>query len=91
VLEAASAAAALEVLGNDRHVDLLFTDVAMPGGTNGRQLADGASRRQPKLKVLLRNAIGHHGRLDPGIYLIGKPFSFHAVAGRIRTRLDAPD
>ena len=69
VLEAASAAEALEVLGNDRHVDLLFTDVVMPGGTNGRQLADEASRRQPKLKVLFttgytRNAIVHHGRLD---------------------------
>jgi signal transduction histidine kinase len=96
VLEAASAAEALEVLGNDRHVDLLFTDVVMPGGTNGRQLADEASRRQPKLKVLFttgytRNAIVHHGRLDPGIHLIGKPFSFHELASRIRTRLDAPD
>jgi PAS domain S-box-containing protein len=96
VLEAASAAEALEVLGDDGHVDLLFTDVVMPGGTNGRQLADEASRRQPKLKVLFttgytRNAIVHHGRLDPGIHLIGKPFSFHELASRIRTRLDAPD
>jgi hypothetical protein len=37
------------------------------------------------------NAIVHHGRLDPSIHLIGKPFSFHELAGRIRTRLDAPD
>jgi PAS domain S-box-containing protein len=96
VLEAASAAAALDILGNDRDVNLLFTDVVMPGGVNGRELANEAMRRQPDLKVLFttgytRNAIVHHGRLDPGVHLISKPFSFAELANRIRARLDAPD
>jgi PAS domain S-box-containing protein len=95
VLEAASGVAALEILSNDNDIDLLFTDVVMPGGINGRQLADEACRRL-KLKVLFttgytRNAIVHHGRLDPGIHLISKPFSFHELATRIRARLDTPD
>jgi hypothetical protein len=51
----------------------------MPGGLNGRQLADEAVRRRPGLKVLFttgytRNAIVHHGRLDPGVEMVGKPF-----------------
>jgi signal transduction histidine kinase len=96
VLEAASGAVALEILSKDRNVDLLFTDVVMPGGINGRQLADEAARRGLKLKVLFttgytRNAIVHHGRLDPGIHLISKPFSFQELASRIRSRLDTPD
>ena len=96
VLEAASGAAALEILAKDQAVDLMFTDVVMPGGVNGRQLADEVARRGLKLKVLFttgytRNAIVHHGRLDPGIHLIGKPFSFQELASRIRARLDAPD
>jgi PAS domain S-box-containing protein len=93
VLEAANGAAALEILGNDSEIHLLFTDVVMPGGINGRQLADVTSHRRPTLKVLFttgytRNAIVHHGRLDPGIHLISKPFSFQELAARIRARLD---
>jgi DNA-binding response OmpR family regulator len=64
----------------------------MPG-INGRELADAAVRRRPMLKVLFttgytRNAIVHHGRLDPGIHLIGKPFSFQELAAKVRARLD---
>jgi PAS domain S-box-containing protein len=96
VLEAASGAAALEILGKDNDIDLLFTDVVMPGGINGRQLADDIARSRPMLKVLFttgytRNAIVHHGRLDPGIHLISKPFSFQELATRVRARLDAAD
>ena len=95
VVEAASGAAALESLAKHR-VDLLFTDVVMPGGVNGRRLSDEALRRWPGLKVLFttgytRNAIVHHGPLDPGIHLIGKPFSFQQLAARVRSRLDAAD
>jgi CheY-like chemotaxis protein len=95
VAEAASGAAALESLAK-QPVDLLFTDVVMSGGINGRQLSDEAQRRWPGLKVLFttgytRNAIVHHGRLDPGIHLIGKPFSFQQLAARVRSRLDAAD
>jgi PAS domain S-box-containing protein len=96
VLEAASGAEALEILDKDDQVDLLFSDVVMPGGINGRQLADEAIRRRPGLKVLFttgytRNAIVHHGRLDPDIHLISKPFSFQELAARLRVRLDSTD
>jgi PAS domain S-box-containing protein len=73
--------------------DLLFTDIIMPGGMNGRQLADEAVRRQPSLKVLFttgysRDAIIHHGRLDAGIQVIGKPFAYDELAAKIRAVLD---
>jgi DNA-binding response OmpR family regulator len=73
----------------------LFTDIVMPGGMNGRQLANEAVRRRPGLKVLFttgytRNAIVHHGRLDPGVEMIGKPFTFQELAARIRLLLDRP-
>ena len=92
VLEASSAAAGLEVL--DRMpIDLLFTDIVMPGGMNGRQLADEAVRRRPALKVLFttgytRNAIVHHGRLDRGVELIIKPYSFEDLGRKVRAMLD---
>jgi signal transduction histidine kinase/ActR/RegA family two-component response regulator len=96
VLEAGSGAEALEILARDIQVDLLFSDIVMPGGINGRQLADEALRRRPALKVLFttgytRNAIVHHGRLDPGTHLISKPFSFQELAAKLRTRLDSDD
>ena len=94
VLEASNGALALEVLDGDQRVDLLLTDVVMPGGVNGRQLANQAIRKRPDLKVLFmtgytRNAIVHHGRLDAGIHMISKPFSFEELADKVRERLDA--
>jgi CheY-like chemotaxis protein len=94
VLDAANGADALTILDRETDIDLLLTDVVMPGGLNGRELADEATRRWPALKVLFttgytRNAIVHHGRLDPGIHLIGKPFSFQELAAQVRARLDA--
>jgi CheY-like chemotaxis protein len=93
VLEAPNGWTALEVLDRNPEIELLFSDVVMPGGLNGRQLADEAVRRRPGLKILFttgytRNAIVHHGRLDPGIHLIGKPFSFQELATKVRARLD---
>jgi CheY-like chemotaxis protein len=93
VLEAPNAAAALAVLEREDDIDLLFTDVVMPGGVNGRQLADEAVSRRPGLKVLFttgytRNAIVHHGRLDAGVQMISKPFSFDELAAKIRSLLD---
>ena len=92
VTQARNADAALEILERRDDIDLLFTDVVMPG-INGRQLADEAVRRRPGLKVLFttgytRNAIVHHGRLDPGVEMIGKPFSFDELGTRIRALLD---
>jgi PAS domain S-box-containing protein len=94
VLEAASGAAALEIIAREHKIDLLFTDVVMPGGMNGRQLADEAARRRPGLRVLFttgysRNAITHHGRLDPGVHLIGKPFARDQLAMKLREILDS--
>ena len=94
VLEAGNGAAALEILDRGHHVDLLLTDVVMPGGLNGRQLADEAMRRRPGLKAIFmtgytRNAIVHQGRLDAGVDLISKPFAFHELAEKICARLDA--
>jgi PAS domain S-box-containing protein len=93
IIAAPSAVAALDILDRGPQIDLLFTDVVMPGGVNGRQLADEAVRRRPGLRVLFttgytRNAIVHHGRLDPGVQMIGKPFSFDELGAKIRELLD---
>ena len=93
VLAAPNAASALAIIDQGHTIDLLFTDVVMPGGMNGRELADEARRRRPGLKVLFttgytRNAIVHHGRLDSGLDMIGKPFTFEELGTRIRGILD---
>jgi signal transduction histidine kinase/CheY-like chemotaxis protein len=93
VMEAADGQAALKMLDGDAAIHLLFTDVGLPGGMNGRQLADAAVRRRPDLKVLFtsgytRNAIVHGGRLDAGVALIGKPFTYSALAEKVRQVLD---
>ena len=93
VLVASSGSVALEILDRTPDVDLLFTDIVMPGGMNGRQLADEVLRRRPTLKVLFttgytRNAIVHHGRLDPGVDLITKPYSFDDLGRKVRAMLD---
>jgi PAS domain S-box-containing protein len=93
VVPAADAAEALRQL-DKAAFDLLFTDIVMPGGVNGRQLADLATSRQPALKVLFttgysRDAIMQEGRLEPGLQMIGKPFAYDELAAKIRTVLDA--
>ena len=92
VLSAANAREALEILEGPQEVDLLFTDVMMPGGMNGRELVDAARRRRPHLRVLYtsgytENVILHHGRLDPGIQLLDKPYSRLDLARKIRAAL----
>jgi len=95
VLQAADAEAAIPILRSDKQVDLLFTDVILPGRT-GRVLADEAVKLRPALKVLFttgysRNAIVHQGRLDAGVRLLQKPFTFDQLAVRIREVLDEPE
>jgi CheY-like chemotaxis protein len=94
VLEAASGPSALQLLEMHPEIKLLFTDVGLPGGMNGRQLADRARARRRELKVLFtsgyaRNAIVHDGRLDPGVELLSKPFTQDLLAARLRDILDA--
>ncbi|MEA2869857.1 MAG: hypothetical protein QOE39_4572, partial [Bradyrhizobium sp.] len=91
-LEASSAAEALDVIGKVATVDLLFTDVIMPGSMNGRQLVDEALKRRPQLKTLYtsgytENAIVHHGRLDSGVLLLAKPYRRSDLARMIRKAL----
>ena len=91
-LAAANAPEALALLGANPGIDLLFTDVIMPGPMNGRQLADEAVRRRPDLKVLYtsgytENAILHHGRLDEGVLLLAKPYRKAELAAMLRTAL----
>ena len=92
VLEATDGRSALEILGLHPEIDLLFTDVGLPG-MNGRQLADEALRRAPRLKVVFttgyaRNAIVHHGLLDAGVHLLPKPFTVGGLAWILRRVLD---
>jgi CheY-like chemotaxis protein len=93
LFNARNAATALDILAREPHIDLLFTDVVIPGGMNGRALAKEALRLRPGLKVLFttgytRNAIVHHGRLDPGVDLLGKPYTPNDLAAKIRSILD---
>jgi CheY-like chemotaxis protein len=91
-LSARNAVEALGIIDGPEHIDLLFTDVMMPGGMNGRQLAIEAQKRRPGLKVLYtsgytENAIVHHGRLDAGVLLLPKPYLSSDLARGIRTAL----
>ena len=86
---------ALESLKRTPDLDLLLTDIVLPGGMNGRQLADTARALQPGLKVLFtsgysENAIVHHGRLDPGVELLSKPYRRDELAAKVRRVLEAP-
>jgi PAS domain S-box-containing protein len=92
-LAAANAAAALAMVAAGTTFDLLFTDVIMPGGMNGRELAEEIARRRPGNRVLFtsgytENAIVHHGRLDPGVALLNKPYRKKDLAEKIRAVLD---
>jgi CheY-like chemotaxis protein len=92
VIEAVDAEAAMKIITRGDVVDLLFTDVVLPGKT-GRVLATEALALRPDLKILFttgysRNAIVHHGRLDHGVHLLTKPFTFEQLANRVRDVLD---
>jgi signal transduction histidine kinase/ActR/RegA family two-component response regulator len=93
-LEAVNAAEALVVIDSPQKIDLLFTDMIMPGSMNGRQLADAALQRRDSLKVLFTSgysneAIIHHGHLDAGVLLLAKPYRKSDLAHMIRAALAA--
>jgi PAS domain S-box-containing protein len=94
VTTAGNGATALQKLENNPELKLLFTDVGLPGGMDGKQLADEALRRRPDLRVLFttgyaRDAIVHQGRLDPGIEVVLKPFGISELAVKLRRVFDA--
>ena len=84
----------LKVLQSDVRIDLLITDVGLPGGMNGRQMADIARQSRPKLRVLFitgyaENAAIGHGHLEPGMQVLTKPFSMEALASRVKSIIAA--
>jgi two-component system NtrC family sensor kinase len=94
VISARDASEALEQFEQYPEIKLLFTDVVLPGSMNGRQLANEIEKRRGDIKVLFatgytRNAIVHHGRLDPGVEVLLKPFTYEALAEKVRAVLDA--
>jgi CheY-like chemotaxis protein len=90
-LEAADGPSGLKILQSRKRIDLLITDVGLPG-LNGRQLADQGRERRPDLKVLFitgyaENATLANGFLDPGMEMITKPFAVEALAGKVRSMI----
>ncbi len=94
-IEAADGPAGLRVLQSNARIDLLVTDVGLPGGMNGRQMADAARERRPGLRVLFitgyaENAVLNHGHLDPGMHVMTKPFAMEALASCIKKLIAEP-
>ncbi len=94
VLSARDGREAMDILRGDAAIDVLFTDVVMPGGMSGPQLAVSALLLRPGLRVLYtsgytENAVVHHGRLDPGVVLLSKPYRRQELAEKLRFVLRA--
>jgi CheY-like chemotaxis protein len=88
-LEAEDGKSGLKFLESDRRIDLLITDVGLPGGMNGRQLADAGWALRPELKVLFitgyaENAVIGNGHVRPGMHVLTKPFAMDTLAARIK-------
>ena len=95
VLLAVDGAAGLGALRSDQHIDLLVTDIGLPAGINGRQLADAARSLRPSLPVLMMTGFAEaevlgHDRLEPGMAIITKPFTMSALTERIQELLARP-
>ena len=95
-VEAKDGPEALRILQSDARIDLLITDVGLPGGMNGRQLADAARVTRPDLKVLFitgyaENAIIGNAQLAPRMQLLTKPFVMEDLASRIRGMIESDD
>ena len=87
-IEAADGAAGLQILRSDIRLDLLITDVGLPGGINGRQVADAGRAVRPDLEVMFitgyaENAVVGNGHLEPGMQVLTKPFAMDAFAARV--------
>lgn len=93
-IEVGDSAAGLKVLQSDVRIDLLVTDVGLPGGMNGRQMADAGRASRPDLRVLFitgyaENALLGNGHLAPGMAVLTKPFAMETMAARIRSMIEA--
>jgi CheY-like chemotaxis protein len=87
-IEASDGTSGLQILQSHARIDLLITDVGLPGGINGRQMADAGRTQRPDLKVLFitgyaENAVVSHGHLEYGMHVLTKPFSMETLACRI--------
>jgi CheY-like chemotaxis protein len=94
VLDASDGPSGLKILRSDARIDLLVTDVGLPGGMNGRQVADAARTFRPDIKVLFvtgyaENATLGNGQLDPGMQVIAKPFGMIEFASKVREMIEA--
>jgi CheY-like chemotaxis protein len=92
-IEAADGPTGLKVLQSKAKIDLLITDVGLPGGINGRQVADAARLLRPDLKVLFitgyaQNAVVGNGHLDAGMQVLTKPFAMETLARRIKCMVE---
>ena len=92
-IEAADGPAGLQVLQSDARIDLLVSDVGLPGGMNGRQMVDAALATRPTLKVLFitgyaENALLGNGYLEPRMHVLTKPFAMEALATRIKAMIE---
>jgi PAS domain S-box-containing protein len=95
VIEAGDGADGLAVMQSDARVDLLITDIGLPGGMNGRQLAEACRLLRPTLKVLFitgyaENAVTGHGILEPGMHLLTKPFVLADLTRRVDAIIAGP-
>jgi signal transduction histidine kinase len=93
-IEADDGPAGMNVLQSGARVDLLITDVGLPGGMNGRQVADAGRVLRPDLKVLFvtgyaENAVVRNGRLEDGMQILTKPFSVGVLGSKVRTLIDS--
>lgn len=93
VIEADDGPSAMKIIDSKQPIDLLVTDVGLPRGMNGRQLADAVRQRRPGLEVLFvtgyaENAVLNHGHLEPGMHIMTKPFEMEAFARRVRELID---
>jgi CheY-like chemotaxis protein len=95
LIEAADSVGGLNLLRSDMRIDMLVTDVGLPGGMNGRQMADAAREVRPGLRTLFitgyaESAAVGAGQLEPGMQVLTKPFAIETLTARVRDMMSLP-